>query len=239
LRHFAFMLLRSTPAPPVVPFCFHAPQFHTRAAVHAMASLGCPDHFQSEAALNLVRDLLGWSVPAYAARIRAGVAPHGALAIGEFVLFISYVSCGLALPISPFFLLLLEEFGLQLQHLTPHSILQAAIFVHLCEMFVGVAPCTSLFRHFFVLVKSGKARDHLALPSWTILVPAEQWAIPRPQALENQAIAITRAPTRTGQDQDLGNWWSDLHACGRRLPEAPGHAAADEVAPVLLVHWPE
>jgi hypothetical protein len=33
-----------------------------------------------------------------------------------------------------------EEFGLQLQHLTPHSILQAAIFVHLCEMFVGVPP---------------------------------------------------------------------------------------------------
>jgi hypothetical protein len=29
----------------------------------------------------------------------------------------------LTLPISPFFLLLLEEFGLQLQHLTPHSIL--------------------------------------------------------------------------------------------------------------------
>jgi hypothetical protein len=77
------------------------------------------------------------------------------------VLFVSYLSCGLALPISPFFLLLLEEFGLQLQHLTPHSILQAAIFVHLCEMFVGVAPCTSLFRHFFVLVKSEKARDHL------------------------------------------------------------------------------
>jgi hypothetical protein len=24
-----------------------------------------------------------------------------------------------------------------------------------------VAPCTSLFRHFFVLVKSGKAKDHL------------------------------------------------------------------------------
>jgi hypothetical protein len=70
------------------------------------------------------------------------------LAVGEFVLFVSYLSCGLALPISPFFMLLLEELSLQLQHLTPHSILQAAIFAHLCEMFVGVAPCTSLFRHF-------------------------------------------------------------------------------------------
>jgi hypothetical protein len=28
-------------------------------------------------------------------------------------------------------------------------------------MIVGVAPCTSLFRHFFVLVKSGKAKGHL------------------------------------------------------------------------------
>jgi hypothetical protein len=126
-----------------------------------MASLGHPDRFQSEGELNLVRSLLGWSTPGLVGRIRAGAAPLGDLAIGEFVLFLSYISCGLALPISPFFLLLLEEFGLQLQHLTPHSILQAAIFVHLCEMFVGVAPCTSLFRHFFVLVKSGKARDHL------------------------------------------------------------------------------
>jgi hypothetical protein len=70
----------------------------------------------------------------------------GDLAAGEFVLFVSYLSYGLALPISPFFLLLLEEFRLQLQHLTPHSILQAAIFIHLYQMFMGVAPCTSLFR---------------------------------------------------------------------------------------------
>jgi hypothetical protein len=77
-----------------------------------MASLGHPDHFQFEATLNLVRGLLGWSAPGLAGRIRAGVAPLGNLAVGEFVLFVSYISCGLALPISPFFLLLLEEFGL-------------------------------------------------------------------------------------------------------------------------------
>jgi hypothetical protein len=62
--------------------------------------------------LNLVHGLLGWSVPAYAARIRTGAAPLGDLAFREFVLFVSYVSCGLALPISPFFMLLLEEFKL-------------------------------------------------------------------------------------------------------------------------------
>ena len=107
----------------IAPFRLRAPSFHARAAVHAMASLGHLDRFQSEAALNLVRSLLGWSAPVYTARIRAGTTPLGDLAFGEFVLFVSYASCGLALPISPFFLLLLDELGLQLQHLTPHSIL--------------------------------------------------------------------------------------------------------------------
>jgi hypothetical protein len=126
-----------------------------------MTLLVRPDRFQSEVALNLVRNLLGWGTPVLAGRIRVGTVPLGGRATGEFVLFVSYLSCGLALPISPFFLLLLEELGLQLWHLTPHSILQAAIFVHLCEMFMGVVPCTSIFRHFFVLVKSRKAKDHL------------------------------------------------------------------------------
>ena len=82
--------------------------------VVAMASLVHPKRFQPEGALNLVRNLLGWSAPAFAGRICAGATPLGDLAAGKFVLFVSYLSCGLALPISPFFLLQLEEFGLQL-----------------------------------------------------------------------------------------------------------------------------
>jgi hypothetical protein len=143
------------------PLCIRALLLYTRAAADAMTSLGHPDRFQSEEVLNLVRGLLEWSTPGLAGRIRVGSVPLGNLAAGEFVLFTSYISCGLALPILPFFLLLLEEFGLQLQHLMPHCILQVAIFVHLCEMFIGVAPCTSLFRYFFVLVKSWKNRDHI------------------------------------------------------------------------------
>jgi hypothetical protein len=144
------------------PLCLRALLLYARAAAHVMASLGHPDRFHSKEALNLVRNLLGWSALGLAGRIRASATPLSDLAAGEFVLFTSYISCGLTLPISPFFLLLLEEFGLQLQHLTPHSILQAAIFVHLCEMFVGVAPCTSIFRYLFVLVKSRKTRDHIS-----------------------------------------------------------------------------
>jgi hypothetical protein len=89
-------------------------------------------------ALNLVHNLLGWGAPAFAGRISAGTSPLGGLAAGEFVLFVSNLSYGLVLPISPFFLLLLVELGLQLQHLTPRSILRAAIFAHLWEMFAGV-----------------------------------------------------------------------------------------------------
>jgi hypothetical protein len=77
-----------------------------------MASLVHPERFQSEGALNLVRHLLEWSALAFARRIRAGATPLGDLAAGEFVLFVSYLSRGLALPISPFFMLLLEELGL-------------------------------------------------------------------------------------------------------------------------------
>ena len=100
------------------------------------------------------RDCLGDS-------IRAGSVPLGDLHSWEFVLFISHISTGLGLPISSFFLLLLENFGLQLQHLTPHSILLTSIFVHLCEMFVGVQPCVILFRHFSILVKSRKGKDEV------------------------------------------------------------------------------
>jgi hypothetical protein len=103
--------------------CLRAPLLRARAAAHAMASFGHPHRFQSKEALNLVRGLLGWSAPGLAGRIRASAVLLGDLAVGEFVLFNSYISCGLALPISPFFLMLLVEFGLQLQHLTPHSVL--------------------------------------------------------------------------------------------------------------------
>jgi hypothetical protein len=153
--------------PTALPFHLQAFCALPRSCSSAFRRRGCHGHagsshrYQTEAALDRVRRLLGWGTPAFAGRIPAGTTPLGDLAAGEFVLFVPYLFCGLALPISPFFLLLLEEFGLQLQHLTPHSILQVAIFVHFCEMFVGVEACTSLFRQFFVLVRFGKGKDHL------------------------------------------------------------------------------
>ena len=86
-----------------------------------MVSLVHPRHFQTEGELNTVRRLLGWSAQETGWGVRAGSVPLGNLHAGEFVLFTSHISTGVGLPISSFLLLLLEDFGLQLQHLTPHS----------------------------------------------------------------------------------------------------------------------
>jgi hypothetical protein len=102
-----------------------------------MALLDPPECFQSEVALNLVRNLLGWGVPVFVGRTHIGASPHGDLTAGEFALFVSNLPSGLVLPISTFFVLLLEELGLQPQHFTPYFILQAAIIAYLCKMTVG------------------------------------------------------------------------------------------------------
>jgi len=88
-----------------------------------MALLDPPERLQPEVALNLVRNPLGWGVPAFTGRICAGAFPHGDLTAGEFVLFVSNLPSGLALPISSFFVSLLEELGLQPQHFMPCFIL--------------------------------------------------------------------------------------------------------------------
>jgi hypothetical protein len=123
-----------------------------------MSSLPFPRRFQSQTQVDSVCRLLGWSAPAQAGKIRAGKIPLRDLATGEFILFNSYTMCGLVPPISSFFLLLLEEFSLQLHHLTPHSVLLVAVFAHFMEMFVGVRPCTAIFRHFYALVGTRRSR---------------------------------------------------------------------------------
>jgi hypothetical protein len=123
-----------------------------------MSSLHQPRCFQRQDQLDTVRRLLGWTTAELARKIRAGSSFLNDLVVGEFVLFNSYISCRLAPSISSFFLLLLEEFGLQLQHLTPQFVLLMAFFAHFMEMFVGVRPCVPIFRHFYALVGTGRSK---------------------------------------------------------------------------------
>jgi hypothetical protein len=127
-----------------------------------MSLLRNPHRFQRESQLDSVRRLLGWTTPELTGKIRAGSTPLNDLVAGEFILFNSYAMCRLVPPVSSFFLLLLEEFGLQLQHLTPHSVLLVAIFAHFMEMFVGVHPCIAIFRHFYALVGSGRSKREIS-----------------------------------------------------------------------------
>jgi hypothetical protein len=106
--------------------------------VAAMALLDPPERLQPEVALNFVCNPLGWGVLAFAGRIRVGVSPHGDLAAGEFVFFVSKLPSGLGLLNPSFFVLLPEGLDLQPLHVTPCFILQAAIIAYLRGMSVEV-----------------------------------------------------------------------------------------------------
>jgi hypothetical protein len=67
----------------------------------------------------------------------------------ESVVYVPFLICGLALPISPFFCGLLDFYELNLTHLNPNSILQISIFVHLCEAFLGILPHFSLWKYLY------------------------------------------------------------------------------------------
>ena len=69
----------------------------------------------------------------------------------EIVLFKAFVEHGLAIPVCDFLRGLLFFWGVQLYHLTPDSILHIAIFVQLCEAFLGIHPHFDLFKSLFSL----------------------------------------------------------------------------------------
>ena len=69
----------------------------------------------------------------------------------ESVVFLPHALRGLSFPVSDFFRGLLHHWGVQVYHLTPNSILQISIFVHLCEAFLGIEPHFDLFLYFFRL----------------------------------------------------------------------------------------
>jgi hypothetical protein len=67
----------------------------------------------------------------------------------ESVVYVPFLICGLALPISPFFRGLLDFYNINLTHLNPNSILQISIFVHLCEAYLGILPHFGLWKYLY------------------------------------------------------------------------------------------
>ena len=67
-----------------------------------------------------------------------------------------YFIRGLSLPICSFLQGILHYYRLELPQLHPNSILQLAIFVHLCEAFLGIAPHFNLWRYLFICKRQAK-----------------------------------------------------------------------------------
>jgi hypothetical protein len=102
--------------------------------------------------LRKLRLVIGWQSPGYDGKMRHGVVPLTGMCLGEFVYFALYAMSELVLRFSSFFTLL-EHYGLQLQHLSLHSMTLVAIsctsvrctcaFSHWCAC-SGASTCCSL-----------------------------------------------------------------------------------------------
>jgi hypothetical protein len=68
---------------------------------------------------------------------------------GYIVSFVSFHERGFGVPASRFMRAILHHYGVELHNLSPNSISQAAIFVAVCEGYLGVAPHWDLWTHLF------------------------------------------------------------------------------------------
>src|SRR5688572_28438082 len=67
----------------------------------------------------------------------------------ETVMLAHFIERGLAEPTSDLFRGILKYYNLQLVHLNPNGVLHMSIFVHLCEVYLGVHPSLELFSKLF------------------------------------------------------------------------------------------
>ena len=72
---------------------------------------------------------------------------------GEVVSLLAFHERGLGYPMHWFLRGLLNEWGLELQHLNPTGVLHVAGIVTICEAFLGMEPHVDFFRWLF----SGRA----------------------------------------------------------------------------------
>jgi hypothetical protein len=68
---------------------------------------------------------------------------------GYVVSFVSFHERGFGVPASRFMWAILHNYGVELHNLSPNSISQAAIFVAVCEGYLGIAPHWDLWTHLF------------------------------------------------------------------------------------------
>jgi hypothetical protein len=69
----------------------------------------------------------------------------------KIAVFSSFFQRGFGLPTYDFLRGLLDHYQIELVHLNPNSILQIAVFAHLCEAFLGISPNFPPLKNYFFL----------------------------------------------------------------------------------------
>jgi hypothetical protein len=90
-----------------------------------------------------------------ATHIWHGRAPRDTLPATAQPFFLFSIFAGLVPPFFPFFLAILETYGIQAIHLHPKSVTLLAVFTYACEAWIGIKPSVAYFRHLFSLRSSG------------------------------------------------------------------------------------
>jgi hypothetical protein len=134
LRHHLFrlgMADRVTIVPPRDPWPF---------------SIVTANDLEALVAEGLLRPLSGDSQPEW-------MAPPSGAALspspGYVMSFVSFHERGFGVPASRFMQAILHVYGVELHNLSPNSISQAAIFVAVCEGYLGIDPHWDLWTHLF------------------------------------------------------------------------------------------
>jgi hypothetical protein len=150
-----------------MPFAFFPTCDHRQST---MAAELLPSRFRSSGFLASLRWLMGWQAPGFKHRLKCGVVPLANLEPGDFVFFSAHALAGLVPSLSSFFLMLLQFYGLQLQHLSPNSI--TTVPMVLCNE--GSEPAPAAHRQLLL-----RAPDAGPLPVHCFCLPRQVGALER------------------------------------------------------------
>ena len=92
---------------------------------------------------------------------------------GFTVIFLAYLLRGLSLPAHEFLRCLLFTYGIQLWQLTPNALLHLAIFITVCESFLGIEPHFGLWKKVFFLKRHGNDQGPFVIGGIGFSVRAE------------------------------------------------------------------
>ncbi|KAK1653019.1 hypothetical protein QYE76_070824 [Lolium multiflorum] len=92
---------------------------------------------------------------------------------GFIVMFLSFLYRGLSLPAHEFLHSLLRTYEIQLWQLAPNSILHVAVFITLCEAFLGIEPHFGLWKKIFFVKRYSSSNGPFVIGGVGFVVRSE------------------------------------------------------------------